>query len=103
MASQVSSPSIRVAGNLPKNLPATQLRTIKFCNLRDGVKSESRNLLDAAIHDGFFYLDLTDPDEETFLNHVDEIFNMSKAIFDLEENIKLHFDIDLLSPLKVNG
>lgn len=102
MASQPSLTSIRVASGLPENLPAAQLRTIDPRSLKDGSMSEIGKLLDAAINDGFFYLDLTDPGEESFLIHVDEIFAMSKAIFDLEETIKLHFDIDLLGPLKVN-
>jgi isopenicillin N synthase-like dioxygenase len=103
MASESSYTSIRVASGLPDNLPAAELRSISLRNLRDGSTSESTKLLDAAIHDGFFYLDLTDHSEEMFLNRVDEIFAMSKAIFDLDESIKMHFDIDLLGPFKVNG
>lgn len=103
MASQSSFTSIRVAIGLPEDLPAAQLRTIKIRNLQDGSKSEIRELLDAAINDGFFYLDLTEPGEEPFLNHVDDMFSMSKGIFDLDEGVKMHFDVDLLGPLKVNG
>lgn len=103
MASQSLFTSIRVAHGFPDNLSIAQLRTISLRNLQDGSMSESGKLLDAAINDGFFYLDLTDPGEEKFLNHVDEIFAMSKAIFDLEDKIKLHFDVDLLGSLKVNG
>lgn len=103
MESQSSFVSIRVASGLPENLPAAQLRTIRFRELQDGLMSETRKLLDAAINDGFFYLDLTHPGEETFLDHVDEIFALSKGIFDLDKSIKLDFDVDLLGPLKVNG
>lgn len=103
MASQSLFNSIRFASGLPENLPAAQLKTIRLRKLQDGSMSETKKLLDAAINDGFFYLDLTDPGEETFLNHVDEMFALSKAIFDLEESIKLDFDVDLLSPLKANG
>ena len=103
MASQSSFTSIRFASGLPENLPAAQLKTIRLRKLQDGSMSETRELLDAAISDGFFYLDLTDPGEETFLNHVDEMFALSKAIFDLKEIIKLDFDVDLMSTLKVNG
>ena len=103
MASQSLSNSLHVASGLPENFPAAQLRTVRFRKLQDGSMSESRKLLDAAINDGFFYLDLTDPGEETFLNHVDEMFALSKVKFDLEESIKLDFDVDLLSPLKLNG
>lgn len=103
MASQSSFTSIRVASGLPENLSAAQLRTIDLRSLQDGSMSEIGKLLDAAIDDGFFYLDLTDPGAENFLIRVDEIFAMSKAIFNLEETIKLHFDVDLLGPLKVNG
>lgn len=103
MASQSSSTSIRISTCLPENLPVAQLRTIRLRSLQDGSVSETKKLLEAAINDGFFYLDLTDPEEETFLNHVDEIFTMAKAIFDLEQSIKLHFDVDLLGASKVNG
>lgn len=103
MASQSSPTSIRISTSLPDNVPVAQLRTIRLPSLRDGSVSETRKLLEAAINDGFFYLNLTDPEEETFLNHVDEIFTMSKAIFDLEQSIKLHFDVDLLGASKVNG
>lgn len=103
MASKSSLTSIRVTHDFPGKIPAAQLQTVNLRNLQDGSKSESGKLLDVAIKDGFFYLDLTDPCEEKFLNHVDEMFAMSKAMFDLEENIKLHFDVDLLGSLKVNG
>lgn len=103
MASQSSFVSIRVTTDVPENLPAAQLRTISSHKLQDGSMSETSKLLDAAINDGFFYLDLTDPSEEGFLNHVDEMFTLSKAIFDHEESIKLDYDVDLLSPLKVDG
>ena len=103
MAPESSLTSIRVAHGFPEDLPAAQLRTIRLCNLQDGSMPESRKLLDAAINDGFFYLDLSDLGEEKFLDNVDDMFAMSRAIFDLEEIIKLHFDVDLWSPLKVNG
>lgn len=103
MASKSSCTSIRVTTSLPDTLPAAELQTISLRNLRDGSTSESTKLLDAAIHDGFFYLNLTDPGEEAFLNRVDEMFAMSKATFDLDESIKMHFDVDLLGPFKVNG
>ncbi len=98
-----SLPSIRVIGELPDDLPAAQLRTIKLRDLRDGSTSEATRLLDAAKEDGFFYLDLTDPDEVEFIDQVDRMFAMSRAIFDHDENIKLHFDIDQLGKLKLDG
>lgn len=103
MASQSSFVSIRVTTSIPENLPAAKLRTIRLHKLQDGSMSEASKLLDAAINDGFFYLDLTDPGEDMFLNHVDEMFTLSKAIFDQEESVKLDYDVDLLGPLKVNG
>ena len=93
---------VQQAGDLPDELLVAQLETISYEALRDGSEVEATKLFNACSHDGVFYLDMagTEPD---ILRAVDDIYALEKGIFDLPEQELVQYDIDVLSPRKLNG
>ena len=90
------------ADDLPDGLLVAQLETISYEALRDGSEVEATKLFNACRHHGIFYLDLagTEPD---ILKAVDDIYALEQGIFDLPEEELMQYDIDVLSPRKLNG
>lgn len=88
---------------LPSDLPAAELQIISAKGLIEGSKIDSDKLWQAGTKDGFFYLDLTDPAFEKLLDDVDTLFSASQKTFDMDLESKMRFDVDKLSPLKLNG
>ncbi|MCJ1350952.1 MAG: hypothetical protein MMC33_000934 [Icmadophila ericetorum] len=83
-------------------LPTARVKTISYQLLRDGHLNEALKLLDACREDGLFYLDM----EGAALNiqeAIEEIFTLEEKLFALPEDEKMQFDIDKLSPRKLNG
>ena len=93
---------VQQAEDLPDELLVAQLETISYEALRDGSEVEATKLFNACCHDGIFYLDMagTEPD---ILKAVDDIYALEKGIFDLPEQELMQYDIDVLSPRKLNG
>ena len=85
--------------------PATgaQVTTIDIGRLQDKDADEAAKLLKAAKEDGVFYLSLQDKRCGDIESIVDEIFNLSKQLFNLSRSEKLHCDVDKLSECKLNG
>ncbi|KAG5998072.1 hypothetical protein E4U43_002505 [Claviceps pusilla] len=92
------APEIKIpAGKL------ASLRTISLHELESGSIDESLSLLQTCVEDGFFYLDLTHPDHFCLLECVQDIFDMSQSLFNYPSEVKNLFDVDKVSPLKLNG
>ncbi|KAJ8127340.1 hypothetical protein O1611_g6297 [Lasiodiplodia mahajangana] len=79
------------------------LQEINLAGLRNGSDLEVRKLSQAALNDGFFYLNLRDPATQFLLDQVDYTFQLSKSLFDHSIEVKNLFDIDKISLLKSNG
>ena len=79
-----------------------QLETISFEALRNGNTAESTKLFEACCRDGMFYLDMlgTEPD---VLQAVEDIYVLEKDIFSEPEEDLMQYDIDKISPRKLNG
>lgn len=79
-----------------------QLETICFETLRNGNTAESTKLFNACCRDGIFYLDMlgTEPD---ILQAVEDIYVLEENIFSVAEEELMQYDIDKLSPRKLNG
>lgn len=80
-----------------------QLLTIDIGRLVEGDKQEAAKLLKAAKEDGIFYLEFQDRRFVDMIDLVDEIFALSKELFNLSEEDKMQYDVDKLGPLKLNG
>ena len=82
--------------------PTAQMKTISYHLLQRGDADEAAKLLKACCEDGLFYLDM----EGTVPNiqkAVEDIFTLERQLFALPEHEKIRFDIDQLSPRKLNG
>ena len=93
---------VQPADDLPDGLLVAQLETISYEALRDGCEVEASKLFNACCRDGIFYLDMagTEPD---ILKAVDDIYALEQGIFELPEEELMQYDIDVLSPRKLNG
>ncbi|KAK7734903.1 hypothetical protein SLS53_007680 [Cytospora paraplurivora] len=92
----------RVEG-LPSHVTPASLGTINLQKLQAGSSEEEQALLTAAVTDGFFYLDLNHPEFQSLLDSVDDVFNLSEAVFNQDSTVKDLFDVDKISQLKTNG
>jgi len=78
-----------------------QLKTISLEALKGRSADEIAKLLAAAKEDGVFYLEL---DNDVHLKGVtNDISQLSRSLFDMDEADKLKFDVDKLGPYKLNG
>lgn len=93
---------VQQADDVPDELSVAQLETINYEAFRDGNEVEAMKLFNACCHHGAFYLDMagTEPD---ILKAVDDIYALEQGIFDLPEEELMQYDIDVLSPRKLNG
>lgn len=80
-----------------------QLLTVDIGRLVEGEKQEAAKLFKAAKEDGIFYLDFQARRYVDMMDLVEGIFALSKGLFDLSEEDKMHYDVDKLGPLKLNG
>ena len=88
--------------DVPDELSVARIETISYQALRDGSEAEATKLFDACCQYGVFYLDMSGT-EPGILNAIDDIFALEKGIFDLPEEELMQYDIDVLSPRKLNG
>ncbi|MCJ1319190.1 hypothetical protein MMC15_004523 [Xylographa vitiligo] len=65
--------------------------------------NEAEKLFRACQTDGFFYLDLYDPDDQIVLNSVDDVYALARSLFTLDDAEKLIYDVDKLGEMKLNG
>ncbi|KAF7169968.1 hypothetical protein CNMCM5623_002492 [Aspergillus felis] len=75
------------------------LRVINFRNLLHKVEK----LALAAKEDGIFYIDFTGHASSPFSGLVDEIYSLSRSLFDLSIEEKMRYDVDKMGMLKLNG
>lgn len=87
---------------LPQDLKVASLQTINLQQLYDGDSREAEKLLSACVNEGFFYLDMEDGSAE-IPQLVSEIFALDKELYDLDTEVKLRYDVDKLSDMKLNG
>ena len=87
---------------ISSHLPTANLETISFETLRSGNKAEATKLFDACCKTGVFYLDMsgTTPD---ILQAVENIYGLEDNVFHLQEEELMQYDIDKISPRKLNG
>jgi hypothetical protein len=84
------------------------LATVSLLDLLENKKSARDTLLHSGKQDGFFYLDIRTTQSphlpgSPLLTWMPAIFDFSKALFDLPIHAKMEFDVDKVSPLKLNG
>lgn len=93
---------VQQVDGVPDDILVAQLETISYDALRDGSRVEATRLFDACCQCGAFYLDMADT-ESGILNAIDDIYALEEGIFDLPEGELMQYDIDVLSPRKLNG
>lgn len=83
-------------------LSFAQVDTIDFQALSNSDQEQQSRLFRACCDDGFFYLDMagTAVDIEAA---VEDIYKLEQELFSLPESELLKYDIDKLSPTKLNG
>ncbi|KAH1286534.1 hypothetical protein KXX33_009505 [Aspergillus fumigatus] len=86
----------------PEILTAS-LRVINLHNLLHGIHGEAEKLVLAAKEDGIFYVDFTGHASSPFTGLVDEIYSLSRSLFDLDIEEKMQYDVDQMGMLKLNG
>lgn len=64
---------------------STHLRTVSFSSLLHGNESAVSELLQAAVQDGFFYLDLHDAETQPLLNAVENLYKLNDTLFSLDQ------------------
>ncbi|KAL9613652.1 MAG: hypothetical protein Q9167_001828 [Letrouitia subvulpina] len=82
--------------------PVAQVEILNFNALRNGDEQEGARLLRACLENGFFYFDMngTAPGIDSA---VEDIYQLSRELFALAEDELMQYDIDKLSPQKLNG
>ena len=84
------------------DLPLAQVMTINLEALSTGNQEEQARLFRACCDDGFFYLDFA-ASVAGLEASVDKTFELERRLFALPEQELLSYDIDRLSPKKLNG
>ena len=79
-----------------------QLKTVSLQALQQEDALESFKLFRACVEDGIFYLDISQTSADT-LRAIERIYQLEESLFDLREDELLQYDIDRLSPTKLNG
>ena len=79
-----------------------QLKTVNLQALRNEDTLEASKLFRACVEEGIFYLDISQTSPDT-LRAVEEIYQLEEGLFGLQEAELLQYDIDRLSPMKLNG
>ena len=104
---RLTSPELDNGGEDPIGLakisPVAELQVINYKRLAANDLGEAEKLFRACQTDGFFYLDLDNPDDQIALNSVDDVYALAKALFALDEAEKLKYDVDKLGEMKLNG
>ena len=83
--------------------PVAQLSTIKLASLQQEDGEEAEKLFQSAREDGFFYLNFQDSAFEGMINLVEDVFTISKSLFNLDNQEKMEYDVDKLGDSKLNG
>lgn len=86
-------------------MPIADIEEISLDLLNGGDEIEAARLLRACIRDGMFYLNLQEQDgaDDILLRSSRDIYELLKALFDLPQDEKMRYDIDLHGDLKLNG
>jgi non-haem dioxygenase in morphine synthesis N-terminal len=95
--------STPVEYRLPSDLPIALLEIVDLERLRAGDVRESKKLFDACLNSGFFYLDLRHVKEGDVAGTIEGMLALNEELYDLDDEEKMAYDIDKLSPLKLNG
>ena len=83
--------------------PVAELQMVNYKRLAANDINEAEKLFRACQTDGFFYLDLYDPDDQIVLNSVDDVYALARSLFTLDDAEKLIYDVDKLGEMKLNG
>jgi hypothetical protein len=89
--------------NHPSLNVLASLKVITFSSL---LNSETRAIADlhkAGVENGFFYLDLRNPQTQTLLDEVERLYGVAESIFRLPLEEKLKYDLDQIGPAKIDG
>lgn len=86
-------------------MPNADIDEISLDLLNRSDENEAARLLYACVKDGMFYLNLRDQDgvDGHLLRSSRDIYQLSKALFDLSQHDKMRYDIDFHCELKLNG
>ena len=84
-------------------IPVAQLLTIDVSRLREGDETEAAKLFKASKEDGAYYLGFSDQKCMKMMETVENVFALSKELFQLNEEKKMKYNIDMLGGLKLNG
>ncbi|KAL8933871.1 MAG: hypothetical protein Q9211_005539 [Gyalolechia sp. 1 TL-2023] len=82
--------------------PVAQVQTIRFEGLSNGNADERAHLYRACCDDGFFYLDMQGTAEDIDAA-VQDIYTLETQLFAMPQEELIQYDIDKLSPKKLNG
>jgi isopenicillin N synthase-like dioxygenase len=95
--------------SLPPGTQVAELETIHLGQLAAGDAEEAVKLFRACKKHGVFYLDLRQQQhldhDDTFVKSgtINDVYALSEALFDLDVEEKMAYDIDKLSEMKING
>ena len=82
--------------------PIAHVQTIRFEGLSNGEADERARLYRACCDDGFFYLDMQGTAEDIDAA-VEDIYRLETQLFTMPEEELMRYDIDKMSPKKLNG
>lgn len=94
--------SITTTANMINPIDKTpDFLTVDYQRLVEVDAAHLKLLRTACERDGFFYLDLSQQD--TLLGDVQKAMGIAQRFFELDEEKKLEYDIDLIGPWKLSG
>lgn len=79
-----------------------RVETISYEAIQARDSGEATRLFDACCKDGFFYLDMSGT-EQRIGEATKDIYILEEAIFKLPDGELMQYDIDEISPRKLNG
>ena len=82
---------------------STHLKTVSFSSLLNGNESAASELLQAAVQDGFFYLDLHHAETQPLLDAVENLYKLNDNLFSLDQQSLMKYDLDVIGPSKIDG
>lgn len=99
----INSMSTAFRSPLPSHVTPASLKVIDLHALQNGSKTQADLLFEAAITDGFFYLDLSHSASQGIMDSAEAVLDLSATIFNHDQGTKSLFDVDLISKMKTNG
>ena len=96
---------IQVGSAIKNDSKSANLTTVSYSRLLAKEKDEIKSMLTACETDGFWYLDLSEPERNLpdVMGDLSLAFETVAEFFDQDDDVKKRYDVDMIHPQKLNG